>query len=117
LSDNSTDLECFPVEILPQGIPIKDYDIRFDKSSLRVNEIRHRQFGLIKFNSYKIDEMCGYVRGSITRVYTHLFRPEMLNIVHIHINDTSEQVTIDVAYMQDGQSLKDFEEFKADYTG
>lgn len=41
----------------------------------------------------------------------------MLNILHIHINDTSDEVSIDVAYMQDDETIKDFEEFKVDYTG
>ena len=64
--DDPTDLECFPVEILPSGIPFQNYDIRYDKASMRITEIRNKQFGLIKFNSYKIDELCGFVRGSIT---------------------------------------------------
>lgn len=88
-----------PIEISPAGISMNDYDIRFDKSSQRIQEIRHRQLGLIKFNSYRIDEECGYVRGSITKVYTCIYSTDMLNLLHIHINDTSEEVTIDVAYM------------------
>ncbi len=74
---------------------------------MRVTEIRNRRLGLIKFNSYKIDEMCGYVRGSVVKVYTHLYRPDMLNIAHIHINDMSDSVTFDVSYMTEGQTLKD----------
>lgn len=41
----------------------------------------------------------------------------MLNIIHVHLNDMSEEVTIDVAYMDEGQSLKEFEEFDVDISG
>lgn len=41
----------------------------------------------------------------------------MLNLLHIHLNDTSDQVTVDVEYMQDHQGIQDFKEFKVDYTG
>lgn len=46
-------------------------------------------------------------------VYTHYEHKhanpvEMLNIVHIHLNDSSDEVTIDVAYMTNEQTLKDF---------
>lgn len=42
-------VECIPVEILPNRIPINNYDIRFDKDRNRISEIRHKEFGLIKY--------------------------------------------------------------------
>ena len=41
----------------------------------------------------------------------------MLNIVHVHINDTSEDVTVEVAYMLEGNTVKDFETFDKDAAG
>lgn len=41
----------------------------------------------------------------------------MLNVCHVHINDRSEFVTVEVDYMQDEDSVKDYEEFKVDVTG
>lgn len=35
----------------------------------------------------------------------------------MHVNDTSEEVTFDLAYMHDGESLEQFEEFKTDMSG
>ena len=115
--DDETLVECLPVEILPMGLSLQDYDIRFDQAEQRVKEIRNRKLGLVKFNSYRIDQQCGYVRGSIIKLYSHLFRPDILNIVHIHVNDTSEEVTFDVAYMQEGQTLNDMQEFTVDQAG
>ena len=100
--------ECLPVEIRPEGVSLNDYDIRYDKSQNRITEIRHRTFGLVKFNSYKIDEECGYVRGSPLIIYTAKYKDDILNIIHIHVNDLSESVTIETAYVQDDQNLSDF---------
>jgi hypothetical protein len=36
---------------------------------------------------------------------------KMLNIVHVHLNDSSEDVTIDVAYVEKGMKVDDFKEF------
>lgn len=46
-------------------------------------------------------------------VYTHLENKhsnpiEMLNIIHIHLDDSSDDVSIEVAYMTNEQSIIDF---------
>lgn len=41
----------------------------------------------------------------------------MLNIVHIHLNDVSDQVTVAVDYIPEGQNLSDFNKFDVDVTG
>lgn len=91
-----------PVEIYPSKLPMNDYDIRYDKDSDRITEIRHRQSGLVKFVSQKIDEECGYVSGSKLVVFTSIYKEDILNIVHVHLNDMSEEVTINVDYMIEG---------------
>ena len=56
--------------------------------------------------------------GSKLVVYTQEFNKiDMLNILHIHVNDTSDSVTMSVSYMSEGHSLKDFSEFTADASG
>lgn len=117
--EGESEVECMPVEIYPPGLKVQDYDIRFDKDQDRITEIRNKQLGLVKFAYYKIDEACGYVQGSVMRIYTSPYQGggDMLNLIHVHVNDTSDEVTIDVAYMQEGESIKEHEEFKADYTG
>jgi hypothetical protein len=82
--------ECMPVEIKPSGVSMQNYDIRFDDRANKILEIRHKHFGLIKYESVRIDEECGYVNGSCLTVYTSVYKDGMLNIVHIHLNDMSE---------------------------
>ena len=42
---------------------------------------------------------------------------ETVSIFHIHVNDTSDQVTFDTAYMHDNESLADFQAFGTDMSG
>ena len=82
--------ECLPLQMLPEKLSMNDYDIRYDKNEDKIKEIRHRTCGLVRFVSHKIDEECGYVTGSKMVVYTSKYKEDMLNIVHIHLNDVSE---------------------------
>ena len=44
-------------------------------------------------------------------------KDEMLNLIHIHINDMSDAITVDVASMLEGNTIKDFETFGTDAAG
>lgn len=45
---------------------------------------------MVKYKSYKIDEECGYVTGSKIIVYSNEYKSDILNIVHVHVNDMSD---------------------------
>lgn len=65
-----------------------------------------------------MDQECGYVLGSAVTVYTQEFNTtDMLNILHVHINDMSDSVTVNVKYMLPGHSVKDFQTFDKDFSG
>lgn len=97
-------------------LPIKDYDIITDKEG-NIKEVKNKQYGCVKYVARMIDQECGYVAGSKVTVFTTEYSKDMLNLMHIHINDTSDDVTCEVEYMVEGQSLKDFEDFKTDAAG
>ena len=50
-------------------------------------------------------------------IYTCAQSPSILNIIHCHINDMSDSVTVDVDYMGDGELVSAYHEFNKDYTG
>jgi len=50
-------------------------------------------------------------------VWTAVYKPDTLNIIHAHLNDMSDQVSVDVAYLKEHETAKDHQEFKADVTG
>jgi len=41
----------------------------------------------------------GYVPNSIMEIWTEVIDHQTLNIVHIHVNDTSDTITLDVRYV------------------
>jgi len=48
-----------------------------------------------------MDDSSGYVMGSVIPIWTNRVKQGMLNIIHMHVNDTSDEVTMDVVYMAD----------------
>lgn len=51
------------------------------------------------------------------KIFTAEYSSTLFNILHVHVNDTSEEVVLEVDYMADDQTLEDFKEFKVDQAG
>lgn len=115
-------VECLPQEIRKgdgSEININHYDIRVNPSldGKAILGIINKRYGPIKYHEVNVDVECGYVQGSIVKIYSTEHASDMLNIVHIHVNDMSDQVTLEVAYMADGETLAAYQEFKEDFSG
>ena len=109
--------ECFPMEIRPQ-VNLGDYDINFDQQKNVISTIRNKMLGTeVMFHDLTLNELQGYVPGTVMEIWTQLVDGETLNIVHLHVNDTSDEVTLDVAYMHSDELITDFMEFKTDASG
>ena len=61
------------------------------------------KFGKIKYKAIKLAADAGLVMGGMVKIWTHQFRPQVLNIIHIHVNDIAEEVTLDVRYLTDSE--------------
>jgi hypothetical protein len=113
-------------EILPEEIRRGDgaslsmgqYDINV-KSPFEavINGVNNKRYGPVKYIATAIDQECGYVSGSTVHIYTTKYAADMLNIVHIHINDMSDFVTVEVCTMGDGEPLSHYNEFNNDASG
>ena len=55
-----------------------------------------------------LNDIDGYVEGTTLDIWSTKLDEETLNIIHLHVNDTSDQVTFDVAYMHDGEDISKF---------
>jgi hypothetical protein len=77
-----------------------------------IRGILNKECGAIKYYEVNVDIECGYVEGSILKIYSSEYSQGMLNIVHVHVNDMSDQVTLEVTYMADGETLASYHEFK-----
>ena len=68
-----------------------------------------------------MEELDGYVQNSNIEVWTQIdptdIAQETINIIHIHVNDTSDQVTFDLAYLHDNEKLGQHQSFAADFSG
>lgn len=105
------------MEIRPQ-IDISQYDINYNKCKNAVIAISNRKLNTeIKFHDMNLQEKEGYVQDSIMEIWSQKIDDETLNIVHIHVNDTSEEVTLDIAYMHPGEKIEQHQQFKVDLSG
>ena len=85
-------------------------------------------FGRVEFKAIEADNTSGHVQGSTAHIWTAVPKigARMLNILHFHINDMSDEVTIDQRWLtQDERDLVlngkldqlSLKEFKRDVNG
>ena len=107
-------VECLPMEIGPKRLSLHDYEIKFNANSKKIESIVNKNYGLVEFKAIELgNDIGGYLLGSKMQIFSTIYdcvlpnaeQIQMLNIVHIHLNDNSDEVTIDVAYMEDSQSV------------
>jgi hypothetical protein len=118
---NNIQKELIPYKIVPETVDINHYDINI--SNNKIVEVRNKESGSqILFEAILIKEnqtgkFTGLVSTSVMKVYTALYNKDIINILHIHLNDTSEEITVDSTFLQRGQSVADEKNFPVDYMG
>jgi hypothetical protein len=75
------------------------YNISFHNYNKRVTNVVNKGYGNVQFLAIEMDESSGFVHGSAMKIWTNVPNKDMLNIVHVHLNDTSESVSIDLRYL------------------
>ena len=115
---------CLTNQILPEGLDMNQYEIKFEKSERRINDVIHKQYGCVQFDGQKIDQESTYVMGSRVTVFTSLIQKpfgndiaEILNIIHIHLSDMSDYTSLDVVYLKKGETRQQHMEFGVDEMG
>ena len=76
-----------------------DYKINNNGTTKDIMSVISNRFGKIKYKAIKLAADAGLVLGGMVKIWTHQFRPQILNIVHIHVNDIADEVTLDVRYL------------------
>ena len=59
----------------------------------------------------------GFVSSSSIKVYTTLYSKDILNILHIHLNDTSQEITIDSDFLEKDEPVINHKVFTVDAMG
>jgi hypothetical protein len=118
---SSVQKELIPYKIYPESVDINHYDLSI--SNNKIIEVRNKESGSsIYFEAILIKEnqtgkFTGLVSTSVMKVYTALYNKDVINVIHVHLNDTSEEITVDSTFLQRGHSVTDERFFPEDYMG
>jgi len=63
------------------------------------------------------DKFKGLVSNSILKVYTSMYNKDIVNIIHIHLNDTSEEISVDSLFLEKSEMVTDHKNFLLDFQG
>ena len=111
--------DIIPYRIEPNYIDINEYNLTIkDNSITNVENKQNRVF--VVFDSLLIGEgksTTGLVSTSLIKVYTTLYSKDILNILHIHLNETSQVITIDSEFLEKDENVLNHKVFLTDATG
>lgn len=108
---------CCPINILPDGIGLQDYEIKFSNTQHEITEILNKNEGAVKFNTIIVSEDCGLIQASVIELFTHEISDHILNILHLHVEDMKEEIPLDAVYMLPDQLTQEYEDWSKDFTG
>ena len=70
----------------------KDYSVKHDNQ--KITSIVNRECGSVRFTAKKIDSDAGFQAHGEIKIWTNISN-DVINIVHVHVDDTSEEATFD----------------------
>ena len=111
--------EIIPYRIEPNYIDINDYNLTIKDNSIALVENKQNRI-FVTFDSLLIGDgkaTTGLVSTSLIKVYTTLYSKDILNILHIHLNDTSQEITIDSEFLEKDENVLNHKVFLMDATG
>ena len=111
--------EIIPYRIEPNYIDINDYNLTIKDNSITFVENKQNRV-FVTFDSLLIGDgkaTTGLVSTSLIKVYTTLYSKDILNILHIHLNDTSQEITIDSEFLEKDENVLNHKVFLNDVTG
>ena len=111
--------DIIPYRIEPSYIDINDYNLTIKDNSITHVENKQNKVFVI-FDSLLLGEgkgTTGLVSSSSIKVYTTLYSKDILNILHIHLNDTSQEITIDSEFLEKDENVLNHKVFLNDVMG
>ena len=111
--------DLIPYKIEPSYIDINQYNLSIQSNSIKEVENKENRCFVI-FDQTLIGDgksTTGLVSSSSIKVYTTLYSKDILNILHIHLNDTSQEITIDSEFLEKEDSIINHKVFTVDAMG
>ncbi len=115
---NPREKDLIPYRIEPPNVNINEYDLEIQDNLIR--NVKHRQtYSFVTFESVNVGDgqKAGLVANDTIKVYTTLYNKDILNILHIHLNDTSQEITIDSEFLENNENILNHKIFTTDSTG
>ena len=116
---NPHEKELIPYKIEPSYIDINQYNLSINMNSIK--SVQNKEtFNFVVFDSVCIGDgknTTGLVSSSLIKVYTTLYSKDILNILHIHLNDTSQEITIDSEFLEKDEQILNHKIFTVDAMG
>ena len=114
--------EIIPYKIQPEGVDLNNYKIVIVDNQIVNIESKTDENLLICYQAKLIkeessDKLKGLVSNSVLKVYTTMFNKDIVNIIHIHLNDTSEEISVDSLFLDKSEMATDHKNFKLDFLG
>ena len=116
---NQSNKDLIHYKIEPNYIDINQYNLSIQSSSIREVENKENKCFVI-FDSVLIGDgksTTGLVSSSLIKVYTTLYSKDILNILHIHLNDTSQEITVDSEFLEKDDKILNHKVFTLDAMG
>ena len=115
---NPREKELIPYRIEPSNLDINEYDL--DIKDNLIKYVRHKQSETyIIFEPIMVgdSQKSGLVSNDPIKVYTTFYNKDIVNILHIHLNDTSQEITIDSEFLEKNDNILNHKIFTTDITG
>ena len=74
-------------------------------------------FEAILINEQKKKKFLGFVSTSTMKVYSALYNQNIVNVLHIHIDDTNESIAVDSFFLDKDENENDYKNFSKDIKG
>jgi len=113
--------EIIPYKILPKNIDINKYNLELSEN--KIKEVRTKDNNsLVYFEAILIKEEIDkklniLISTSSLKVYTSLYNKDIVNIIHMHLNDTSEEIALDSVFLEKNDDILKHKNFEVDYRG
>ena len=115
---NPLEKELIPYRIEPSNVDISQYDLDIKDNLIR--NVLHKQTQcFIKYDTKMVgdSQKSGLVSNDPIKVYTTYLNKDIVNILHIHLNDISQEITIDSEFLEKNDNILNHKVFTTDVTG
>lgn len=116
---NKYEKDLIPYKIEPNYIDINQYNLEVQGNSIRFVQNKENAC-FVTFDSISIGDgksTTGLVSSSLIKIYTTLYSKDIVNILHMHLNDTSKDITIDSEFLEKKDNILNHKVFTVDASG